>query len=104
QQARPVVAGRNRALLVVRRFRMLVGHLEEEEEGELLDVVAVAHSVIAEDVAEVPEFLYDCGWGHVQSLLRLIRLTITLTMVSFSSGRLSAISRVNATRALSASR
>jgi hypothetical protein len=50
KQARPVVAGRNRALLIIRGFRMLVSHLEEEDEGELLHVVAVAHPVVAEDV------------------------------------------------------
>ena len=36
---------------------MLVGHLEEKKVGELLDVVAVAHAVVAEDVAVVPKLL-----------------------------------------------
>ena len=39
----------------------LVGHLEEEQIGELLDVVAVVHAVVAQRVAEAPEFLDDVG-------------------------------------------
>lgn len=65
QEARPVVALRNGALLVEGLLCALVGHLEKEEEGELFDVVAVAHAVVAKDVAVVPEFLNDCGGGHV---------------------------------------
>src|SRR5581483_4566912 len=34
--------------LVVRRFGALVGHLEEQQIGQLLDVVAVRHAVVAE--------------------------------------------------------
>ena len=44
---------------VVRRLRLLVGHLEEEQVRELLDVVAVGEAVVAEDVAVVPELLDD---------------------------------------------
>jgi len=33
--------------------------LVEQEIGVLLDVVAVAHAVVAQDVAEVPGFLVD---------------------------------------------
>lgn len=64
QEARPVVADWYGALLVEGLLRPLVGHLEEEEKGELLDIVAVAHPVVPEDVAEVPEFLDDCRRGH----------------------------------------
>ncbi len=38
---------------------MFMGHFEEEQVGELLDVVAVGHAVVAQDVAVVPEFLDD---------------------------------------------
>ena len=41
---------------------------------------------------------------HGQIFLPLIRLITTLTMISLSSGLLSAINKVNATRALSAMR
>ncbi len=36
-----------------------MGHFEEEQVGKLLDVVAVGHAVVAQDVAVVPEFLDD---------------------------------------------
>ena len=68
QQARPVVAGGYGALLVEGLLGPFGGHLEEEEKGELLDIVAVAHAVVPEDVAEVPEFLDHCGWGHFITL------------------------------------
>ena len=45
--------------LVVRRLRPLVRHLQEEQVGELLDVVAVGQAVVAQDVAVVPELLDD---------------------------------------------
>ena len=44
---------------VAGRLRPLVGHLEEEQVGELLDVVAVGQAVVAQDVAVVPELLDD---------------------------------------------
>jgi hypothetical protein len=47
------------APLVVRRLCALVRHLEEQQIRELLDVVAVRHAVVAEDVAVVPELLDD---------------------------------------------
>ena len=37
------------------RATVLVGHLEVQQVGELIDVVAIAHAVVAEDVAVVPE-------------------------------------------------
>ena len=40
-------------------FRLPVGHLEEEQVRQLLDVVAIAHPVVAEDVVVVPELLDD---------------------------------------------
>ena len=65
-EARPTVLLRHGALLVVRRLGALVGHLEEQQIGELLDVVAVGHAVVAQDVAVVPEFLDDGGCIHCQ--------------------------------------
>ncbi len=58
-QTRPVVAFRYRAFLVVRRLGALVGHLEKQQISELLDVVAIRHAVVAQDVAVIPEFLDD---------------------------------------------
>ena len=65
-QRRPGVFGGNIALLIIGRLSPLVGHFEEEQIGELFDVVAVAHAVVAQDVAEVPEFADNCCWGHLQ--------------------------------------
>jgi hypothetical protein len=56
-EAGPVAVTRYERLLVVGRFGPLVGHFEEEQEGELLDVVAVGEAVVAEQVAVVPELL-----------------------------------------------
>jgi hypothetical protein len=36
-----------------------VGHLEEQEQGPLLDVIAVGEAIVAEDVAVIPELLND---------------------------------------------
>jgi hypothetical protein len=47
EQREPGIRRRNEALLVVRRLRALVGHLEEKQIGKLLDVVAIARPVIA---------------------------------------------------------
>ncbi|VVB62827.1 Uncharacterised protein [uncultured archaeon] len=49
---------------------LLIGHLQEEEVGELLQVVAVAHAVVSEDMAVVPDPLDDGGFfGHWVSLI-----------------------------------
>ena len=45
---------------VERRLRLLVRHLQEEQERQLLDVVAIGEAVVAQDVAVVPELLNDC--------------------------------------------
>ena len=63
-EARPIIFFRHRALLVVRRLGALVGHLEEQQIGELLDVVAIRHAVVTQDVAVVPEFLDDFPVSH----------------------------------------
>ena len=39
--------------------RLLVRHLQEEQEGQLLDVVLVGQAVVPQDVAVVPELLDD---------------------------------------------
>ncbi len=45
-----------------------VGHLEEEQVGELLDVVAVVDAVVAQGVAEAPEFVDDVGLMRLPAL------------------------------------
>ena len=38
---------------------LFIGHLQEEEIGELFDIVAVVDAIVAERVAEAPEFVDD---------------------------------------------
>ena len=64
QQRGPGIGAGDDAGLAVRRLRALVGHFQEQQVSELLDIVAVAHAVIAQDVAVVPEFLDQGGGVH----------------------------------------
>jgi hypothetical protein len=59
QQARPIRPRRHGRLLVPRRAALLVGHLEEQQERELLDVVAVREPVVPQDAAVVPQLRDD---------------------------------------------
>jgi hypothetical protein len=43
---------------------VFVRHLEEDEIGELLEVITVAHAVVAQRVAEAPDFGNDAVGGH----------------------------------------
>ncbi len=45
-------------------LHLLVFHLDEQQQHQLGDVVAVIDAVVAQDVAEVPELLDDIGVGH----------------------------------------
>ena len=49
-------------------MRALVGHLEEQQVGDLLDVVAVVDAVVAQGVAEAPELLDDVAHAAIASL------------------------------------
>jgi len=64
EQAGPTVLVGNLAGLVVWCFRALVRHLEKQQVRQLLNVVTVAHPVVAENVAVVPEFLDDGRGTH----------------------------------------
>ena len=44
---------------VVGRTVHLVGHFQEEQIGDLLQIVAVAHAIVAKDVGHIPDFRYD---------------------------------------------
>ena len=57
EQALPVEPLRDERRPIERRLRLLVRHLQEEQVGELLEVVPVRETVVAEDVAVVPESL-----------------------------------------------
>ncbi len=50
-------------LTQIRRLRLFIRHFQEQEEGQLLDIIPVGKAVITEDVAVVPELL-DEGGAH----------------------------------------
>ena len=50
---------------LVGRLTVFVSHLEEDQVGELFEVVAVADAVVAEGVAEAPDFGDDGFGGHI---------------------------------------
>ncbi len=70
-QGFPVESGWDRRGLVEGRLRLLIRHLEKEEEGQLLDIVPIGEAVIPEDVAVVPELLDKGGSGHLRRLKRI---------------------------------
>ncbi len=47
----------------------LVRHLEEQQVGQLLDVVAVVDAIVTQGVAEAPEFVDDIGHAATSSSL-----------------------------------
>ena len=51
-----------------------VGHLQEQQVGELLDVVAVIDAVVAQRVAEAPEFLNDVTHEYLRLLYQNIAM------------------------------
>ena len=58
-QALPVQSGGYNRLLAERRFGLLVRHFQEQQIGQLFHIIAVTDAVIAEDIAVIPEFLYN---------------------------------------------
>ena len=56
----------DRKWLVIWWPALLVGHLEEEEKRELLDIVAVRQAVIAKNITIIPEFLDQGRSSHVK--------------------------------------
>ncbi len=66
-EAGPVVFVGDAKLFVVGWLAVLIGHFEEDEVGELFEVVAVADSVVAKGVAEAPDFGDDRVGGHNRS-------------------------------------
>jgi hypothetical protein len=57
QQARPIIARGDHGSFVERRVGLLVGHLEEQQVSELLDVIAITDPIVPQDVAVVPKTL-----------------------------------------------
>ena len=57
------------------RLAVLIGHLEEEEIGELLQVVTIAYTIIAEGITEGPDFGDDGGRIVTRCMLTHVYLT-----------------------------
>ena len=70
-QALPVEFGRNAHVAVVGGLGVLVGHLEEDQIGELFQVVAIAYPVIAQGGAEAPDSGDDGSGVHVAAFFFL---------------------------------
>ena len=62
-EAGPVIVRGDGGLLVVRWASALIVHLEEQKEGELLNVVAIGDAIVAEQVAVIPDFVDESGSG-----------------------------------------
>jgi len=76
-QALPVVRHRDGQFAAIGRPAELVGHFQEQEVGELFEVVAVADTIIAQSVAEGPNLANDRGGvvgfgGHAVRLYGII--------------------------------
>ena len=84
EQALPAVLRRDDGRPVVRRPGQLVGHLEEEQEGDLLRVGHVRQPVVAQDVGEVPGFVDDL-LGVVAS--SALCLPVVRAVLAGASGR-----------------
>ena len=56
----------------VGRPSVLVGHLEEDQIGKLLQVVAITHPVIAQGGAEAPDFGDDGGGVHADESFPMV--------------------------------
>ena len=56
KERRPIEAFGNGRRFVERGLRLLIGHFQEEEKRELLDVITVRETVITKNIAVVPEF------------------------------------------------
>jgi len=85
-EAGPVILLRHAHVPVVRGLAAFVGHLEEDEVSELLEVVAVAHAVVAEGRAEAPDFGDDGFGGHWDDLgLRVVFFAAFLAGLFFEA-------------------
>ena len=58
-QTFPVVFFGNADITIVGRLAVFKRHLQENQIGNLLQIVAVAHAVIAQHMAETPNLLDD---------------------------------------------
>ena len=81
-QALPVVFRGNADIAVVGRLGVLIRHLEEDQIGELLQIVAIAHAVIAQRGAEAPDLGNDRCGIHAASFLLFFFLPFSVSAFS----------------------
>ena len=81
QQAGPIKIGRNRAGFAQHGCGLII-HFQEEQIGELLDVIAIRDAVVAQDVAVIPDTLDDgrrevrcCDRFHNSSINAAVNLS-----------------------------
>jgi hypothetical protein len=55
-QALPVEFGGNANIAVIRRLAIFIRHLQKDQVSELLQIVAIAHPVVAQGSAKTPDF------------------------------------------------
>ena len=68
QQRPPAEFGRHQRLALVGRLGELIGHLQEEQEGELLDVLEAGEASVLQDAGIAPRPLADLGSVHALRL------------------------------------
>ena len=78
QQRLPAQLRRDRGGLIVRLLGELVGHLEEEQQGELLDVLEAAEAGVLQDAGVAPGAFADLGGVHLLGVPPAIRRTSRL--------------------------
>jgi len=51
-------------------LELFIGYLEDQEIGQLLNIVAVAYSITPQDITEIPKLLHQRGSiiGHSNTL------------------------------------
>ena len=90
QQRLPVVLDRNDAVASEHHV-LLIGHLQEQQIRELLQVVAVGQTVIAQHIAEIPQLLHQClriVCGHQLTIRREIsQRSVHATVILCPAGR-----------------
>ena len=57
----PAILRWDRQFAIMRRLAVFVGHFQEQQVSKLFQIVAVAHAVVAEGIAERPDFGNDGG-------------------------------------------
>ena len=63
-QTLPAVLLGNAHIAIVGRFGILIRHFQEDQIGELFQIIAIAHPIVAQGGTETPDFGDDRGSAH----------------------------------------